>query len=384
MFLHSFKYFIKVMLRDKESLFWVMLFPILLGTLFKVSFSGLAESEELNPIPVAVVTEESDTAEDLTDVLVELEKEENDALLIVTRADEAKAKELLSNKEVDGIVYAGDKLKLTISAQMTDSDAKLSQSILESIVEQVNMKADLLTNILAEHPEKMAEAADLLEKEAEYVTEQSFTNGNTDFSIQYFTNLIAMACLFTSFTGVDLVIRNQANLSAIGARKNVSPVHKLVSVTVELLANVLLQAVVIMITIFYLVYILKIDFGVSLPMMLLTEFIGCLLGVAAGFFVGSIGKATREVKNSLCTGVSIVLCFLSGLMLGNMRMIVEGFCPIINKINPAALISDSFYALNVYDTYERYTQNIVTMVVMSVCFCIGGFLLVRRQKYASL
>ena len=36
--------------------------------------------------------------------------------------------------------------------------------------------------------------------------------------------------------------------------------------------------------------------------------------------------------------------------MGNMRVVVEKHAPIINRINPAALISDSFYTLNNYDS----------------------------------
>ena len=58
------------------------------------------------------------------------------------------------------------------------------------------------------------------------------------------------------------------------------------------------------------------------------------------------------------TAVTMTFCFLSGLMVGDMRMNIENSCPIINKINPAALITDSFYALEIYDTYDRFLTNI--------------------------
>jgi ABC-2 type transport system permease protein len=71
-------------------------------------------------------------------------------------------------------------------------------------------------------------------------------------------------------------------------------------------------------------------------------------------------------------------------MLGNMKTVIEQNATIINKINPAALISDLFYCLNIYDDYKRYTEKFVTLLILSVIFTIGGFLLTRRKKYASL
>ena len=45
---------------------------------------------------------------------------------------------------------------------------------------------------------------------------------------------------------------------------------------------------------------------------------------------------------------------------------------------------DSLYCLNFYDDYTRFTQKIITMLVMSVIFMLIGFFLTRRRKYASL
>ena len=63
---------------------------------------------------------------------------------------------------------------------------------------------------------------------------------------------------------------------------------------------------------------------------------------------------------------------------------IEHNVPIINRINPAALIVDSLYALNIYDTYDRYIQNIVVLAIMSVILLSVSFLILRRNKYASL
>lgn len=382
MFLHSFKYFIKMAVRDKEKMFWILLFPIVLGTLFKLAFGNFSEGEQFVTIPVAVVSDGSETAEQMITVLDELTKEENDSLLKVLHATEAEAKELLEAKEVDGIFFVTDELALSISAQMKNS--KLNQSILQSVAEQINGKFAIINDVLEAHPEKIMDVIDSFDDEMEYITEKAFTSGNMRVETQYFYNLIAMACLYTSMTGMVIAVRSQANLSDIGARKNVSPVHKMVSITAEILANIILQTLCVVVSVLYLVFILKIDFGVSLGLLIFVTFIGCVTGVALGFFVGCLGKAKEETKIGRLMAVSMTCCFLSGLMVGNMRMIVEGFCPFINRINPAALITDSMYALNIYDTYDRFAQNILTLLALAVAFSVGGFFVVRRQKYASL
>ncbi|MNW16289.1 hypothetical protein D3C71_2150910 [compost metagenome] len=56
----------------------------------------------------------------------------------------------------------------------------------------------------------------------------------------------------------------------------------------------------------------------------------------------------------------------------------------IAYINPANVISDAFYSLYYYDTYERYILNIGLLMAFSLTFYIITFLIVRRQKYASI
>ena len=64
--------------------------------------------------------------------------------------------------------------------------------------------------------------------------------------------------------------------------------------------------------------------------------------------------------------------------------IVEKNAPFINRINPAALISDAFYCINVYDDLKRYYRNLITLAVMSVVLVTASFLLIRRESYDSI
>ena len=71
-------------------------------------------------------------------------------------------------------------------------------------------------------------------------------------------------------------------------------------------------------------------------------------------------------------------------MILDMKMIMHLYCPIVNQINPAARLSDTFYALKVYDNYDRFFENIGALLIMTVLFTAGGFLLGRRKQYASI
>ena len=77
-------------------------------------------------------------------------------------------------------------------------------------------------------------------------------------------------------------------------------------------------------------------------------------------------------------------CFCSGLMVGNMKSVVARYAPWFNRINPAALITDSLYYLNIDSDYQRYAVAVISMAVLSAVLILLGFILTRRKKYASL
>ena len=106
------------LIRNKSNLFWILLFPILLGCMFKVAFSNIGKTESFQPIPVAIVCEDTKNADTFRTIADELGKEGKDQMLSVTYCEEEKALKLLEEKEIDGILYAGDTVKLTISANM--------------------------------------------------------------------------------------------------------------------------------------------------------------------------------------------------------------------------------------------------------------------------
>ena len=90
------------------------------------------------------------------------------------------------------------------------------------------------------------------------------------------------------------------------------------------------------------------------------------------------------IKIGILLGISMVCSFLAGLMNAEMKYVVEQHAPIINRSNPAALISDAFYCINVYDDPARYTRNLVTLFMMCIVLIIASFLMVRRERYDSI
>ena len=90
------------------------------------------------------------------------------------------------------------------------------------------------------------------------------------------------------------------------------------------------------------------------------------------------------VKIGIMIGVSMTLSFLAGLMNADIKNVVDRNAPLLNRLNPAALISDALYCLNVYDAPERYIQDLVILSVMCVLLLAGTFVIIRRERYDSI
>lgn len=376
MFGHIFKYEFLNTIRQKELVFWMMCFPIILGTFFNLAFGNLYEKEEIfNEIPVAVAEIKEDSV--FREVMDSLSKGDS-PLFKVQYTDMEEAEELLKNEDIKGIICVDDELSLSVAGN------GLEQSIIKSFLEQYEAQKTIITDTAANNPEKLQNVIAALSADIDCIETKELSGGNMDEYVQYFQNLIAMVALFGTMVGLFAATSNEANLSAIGARKCVAPTHKLKSIVANLLAAFCAQVICVFISITYIVFILKIDMGDKIPIMYLSGAAGSLLGVSLGFFIGSIGRMSEGVKVGISTSFSMFCCFLSGLMVGNMKAVINQHCPVINKINPAAVISDLFYCLAVYDDYCRYMEKMVTLLIMSAVFTAGGFLLTRRKKYASI
>lgn len=55
MFKHIYFYQLKAQIRNKENVFWLLMFPIILTTLFQFVLSDIMSAENFVTIPIAVV-----------------------------------------------------------------------------------------------------------------------------------------------------------------------------------------------------------------------------------------------------------------------------------------------------------------------------------------
>ena len=373
--LHLIKYNLLVKVKNFATTFWPLIFPLLLGTMFYFAFGNINDAD-FETVQVGIVKEE----EPDTLFLMFLDQMENNGnhLIAAQELSGIAALAKLENEEISGIYYVGKAPSLTVAAN------GIPQSILQSVLTSYETGKSTIRQIVRTHPSGLWKGIQKMLNQQEPITQVSLGGHTINGTVQFFYALIAMTCLYGCFIGFGSAITLQANITALAARRCVTPTHKLKLILSEQIASFLLGYFDVIVLLVYLRYILKLDFQGKIGPMLLISFFGSLIGVSIGIFVGSIGKMKEGVKIGIILGFSMVCSFLSGLMNNTMKDIVEKNAPFINRINPAALISDAFYCINVYDDMGRYYRNLITLAVMSVVLVTASFLLIRRESYDSI
>ncbi len=379
--LHLFRYRFLQIIRNFPNMFWALLFPIILGTLFYLSFgsAGLESTGESSwdAVKVAVVKDKgiSENARAFEEFLAQMDGEMLDIQDISTESEALKA---LNDETVSGIFYVRDTPSLTVAKN------GLYESILTSVLESYNQNAAMFREIAMTRPEKLMDALNALDDYRNTTAEVSLGGKDLDPNVQYFFSLVAYACLSGAFLGVQSSVDGQANISALGARRSITPTHKLTLILIDMTVLFMIHFFNILILCLYVTRVLGVSLGDDIGALLLVDFMGSMIGVCLGVAIGCLARISYGMKMGVCVLFTLFPGFLAGLMFGNMKNIIELHCPLINRINPAAVLSDAFYCMGIYNDMERFTRCLVILAVMSTLLLTVAFLGIRRERYDSI
>lgn len=380
MFWRLYKYRLKRLINDKIQLFWLAIFPIVLGTLFYMAFSDISKQiESLDAFSVAVVNEESYRYEEGLNAFLDAISTEGGIMKLVAAADRTEAEQLLKDEKVVGVLIISQELQLVIH------ENGMNQTILKNMIDRY-LEGEAVINDAAATGDmtKVQAAAAALYSTEELNVEKSAASGEMDPFAQYFFALMAMTCLFGATMGVINTNEVQADQTKVAARRQVSPTKKSLSVLTDLLAAFTVQYAVFLILYFYLTQILKISFGSNLGYLLLAGAAASLNGISFGYFAGVYVRGKSSMRDAIVNAAVLGSSFLAGLMMMNIKHMIEKTAPIVNRINPASLIADCFYYLGVYDDKKRYAVCIVTLLAETVVLGVLSAIKLKKARYHSL
>lgn len=395
MFFHNFKYTLKTLFKSKALIFWTYAFPIILGTFFNMAFSNIESSEKLEIIPIAIV--ENDALEKnmaFTETFKTLSKEGEDQLFNTQYVSESEAIDLLAKKEISGYLLLEEAPKVVVNA------SGINETILKEVVEEIEQNSKVIrsiaTNETAKHVTEQTsneEIQNIMNSIIEKVVErqktnqaniENISNSNLSYTMIEFYTLIAMTCLYGGILGMVAVNQNMPNMSKNGKRVSVSPLSKGKLILSSVLASYIVQLIGLLLLFLYTVFVLKVDYGNQFSLLVLLSLVGSFAGLSLGIFVASILKASENTKTGIMISISMLGCFLSGMMGITMKYIIDKNIPLLNKLNPANMITDGFYSLYYYSTHERFYFNVISLLVFSLILIFLSTLSLRRKKYDSI
>lgn len=393
MFIHNFKYSLKALLRNKMLIFWTFAFPIILGTLFKVAFSNIENSEKLDIINIAIVqNEEFENNEAFKTSFEKLSDENNEDRLFNTQyTTKEEAKDLLNKGEIIGYMeLKQDKPVLTFVTNGID------ETVFKHVAEEIVQTSDIIKQLSQTQIQKQIASGnyiinydEIYNKAIEMAKEdnvelKNISNSNLSYTMIEFYTLIAMTCLYGGMLSMVSINQILANMSNKGKRIAVSPTKKSIIILSSLLASYIVQLIGLAILFLYTLFVLGVDYGSNTGLIILLAIVGSFAGLALGTFVGTIFKASENTKTGTLIALTMLGCYLSGMMGITMKYVVDKNVPIINKINPASMITDGFYSLYYYDRLDRYWFNIASLLIFALILIVISFFSLRRQKYDSI
>ncbi len=397
MFIHNFKYALKTLFKSRILIFWTFAFPIILGTFFNMAFSNIENSEKLDIINIAIVeNKEYKNNEVFKETFKILSDENSDERLFNTKyTTEEEAKQLLKDAEIDGYLIFEEEPKIVVST------SGINETILKYVTEEILQSEEIMIKVaekrIAEQnamfPEETGNFNSLYATVYNDVTQmlkenniniENISNKNLSYTMVEFYTLIAMACLYGGILGMYSINKNLANMSSNGKRVAVSPTSKGKIIWSSVLASYITQLIGVGLLLAYTIFVLKVDYGNNLPLIILLSSVGSLAGLSLGIVVATVFKTNDNVKTGIIISVTMLGCFLSGMMGITMKYIIDKNIPIVNKLNPASMITDGFYSLYYYETLDRFYFNIASLLIFALIMIGISILSLRRQKYDNI
>ena len=193
-----------------------------------------------------------------------------------------------------------------------------------------------------------------------------------------------MACMYTGMLGLTSINNCLANMSNKGKRISVSPNKKSTIVLSSLIGSYIVSLLGLSILLLFLLFVLKVDFGNNMLLVILLSMIGSLAGISLGVLVASVFKLSEGAKTGIIIAISMFLSVLSGMTGVTLKYVIDTNVPIVNLINPNNLITDGFYSLYYYNTLDRYFRDLIYLIIFVIICLVISFFSLRREQYDSI
>lgn len=338
----------KLTLKDKSSLFWVFIYPLILVSMMALAFSGLGKGD----VQVKAAVERGHPQAEILTSINQLE---------VRLMDSDEAVKALRDKELDGFFRADGKLEIR-------EDSLEAQVLAEVGTALKQAEAAARQGILPDFSRNFLRTADQ----------------SADFLTNILSMTVAMFAFYSYFSGIGMIDHLQANLSPLAARLTTTPLRRTSYLAAGLLINSLLAFLNMVLLTFFLKWVWGVNFLFDPGRTLLLLLVTALLGVASGLFVGSSNKLSTKAKVPLGIAVMLILGAFGGMMGTDLRLFMDRHVPWLNRVNPISLVGRLIYRLNALSSTKGYGSGLLALVAAALLLYLASLLFLRRRRFKSL
>lgn len=412
--LTSIRYTMSSLFRTPGIMVWALVFPIILSSVFVQMFSSLDEQAAIDKVPIVVVEPGDDSegqafqrfidamtiAPDEGTATDEVEAKDDEAsqgIFDVTYAATAEEAERIVVDAIGGTEGPVGYVELVDGVPQTHVVGKVTVSGMENLyssivvlaMDEYAKRSALVQEVIERDPWALSDpvVAEAIFSSIQSTTKVQLTENQPRESVRYYFALLGMAALFGASVGLEAFRRTKPNVTALGARRSLGALSHGKTVLATILGSWILCFICLLIAFFFIEYVCHVDFGGRDGACVLVIAVSSLMATALGCAVSAIPKVPEPGKNGLLTGFVCFAALFAGLY-GQPTMeladTISRTAPIVELINPASQIAQSFYSVMYYESLTPLLGHLGILLIMAVIFFLLSSRSLRRQRYASL
>lgn len=413
LFVHT----VRMLLRRRDVLIWVVLFPLALATLFQIMFSNFDEYYRVEPASCVVIDDENYRSlqavffREMLDAVSEPGDDQVLSVSMVATPDEGRTAVLAGDTAACVTVNSEGLPSMQVSPlSVSSTTSSLDQSIVRAVLNQyrqiyAEMKQTFMAQPLAQDTQTaqamqsqesfeslaatpgMQEAASAFMSDAIKTQQVDVLRVKSSSTVRYFYALMGFASLMSITVAIYAVSATRANTSAVGARRQVAGVSPAKQMAVTMAASFVAVFGCLLLAFAYMRFVLGVEFGGRDGLAVMAIATCALMSTALGAAIGAIPSMPTPGKEGLATGITCLCALFAGLYGEPSMQLADQIAqnaPWAALINPAAQAANAFYDLTYYDSLAPFSLTMCALLVMAAAFFAVAAVLMRRQNYERL
>lgn len=352
-------------------IFWMFLFPIILMMLFHVVVKQAYEYT-LDTISFHVVEHKKD--EMFTLFLDELQK---DGLFDISYTSYQEATNMLE----EGKIYAIVEILADGTFQVSCKENGIEESMIVSMINMYEKQNAMIKQWMQEG-KSYQEIIQWFHTKTLTLENTLSTSDQQIIYVLYFSAM-TMACIYGGFYGIYSINDLQVNQSVRAKRLQIASMKKSYLMTIQILTNGIICILCNLLQVWIMIHVFQVYFQVNTIYVYMTTIVGSLLGVGIGMLIGIISNKKIDVKINILSIVTLFLCILSGMTSPDFKYQIHQNMPLLEYINPCALLADAYLRLSLYGIDFVYVKDIIGLIIFVFITYGITFYIVRRQSYAN-